>query len=487
MKESGRASGAASGIAVTGVAQIGRILLGFASTIILSRLLAPSDFGIVAMMMPAVALVGLVQDLGLGQATIQKDRLKAEQVDALFWLSFALSVLLAFLLALMAPLFADFYETPEVEALAYAFACLLVVWNLQSQPSALLARQMRFGALAKIDLLAAIAGFVAGVATAYFFRTYWALFIAMLATGLSGVVMTWLASGFRPQLPRKDRETLGMIGFGSSISGHNIFNFLERNADNILIGRFHDAAELGLYDRAYRLLLFPLQQVRNPVSRVMVPFLSRTREEPTRYAHGYRTCLTGLLAIVHPAVLTAVIFSEDVFRTLLGERWVDAAPIFFWLGLAGLHQIATSSLSWLFLSQGRGLDYLMVGGASAVISVSAFLIGLSDGALGVARAYAIADLAIKMPLVWIVATRSGPVGLPMMLKWAFPHIIALSVTAAVLMGISENVDALGIVLLTVVTLVAFGVHSLVLMLMPQSREIILQQVEQRLNFRRRAS
>ncbi|HAW57116.1 MAG TPA: hypothetical protein DCX29_20260, partial [Hyphomonas sp.] len=140
-----------------------------------------------------------------------------------------------------------------------------------------------------------------------------------------------------------------MIGFGSSIAGFDLLNFASRNADNILIARFHDAVELGLYDRAYKLLLFPLQKITYPLSRVMVPFLSRNVNQPERYKRAYFVAVTIILVAAQPGVLVGILFADEIFLVLLGKEWVPAAPVFMWLGIAGLVQVMTSTMGWLFV------------------------------------------------------------------------------------------------------------------------------------------
>ncbi|CAN0596093.1 unnamed protein product, partial [Laminaria digitata] len=112
------AAGLASGAAITGVAQGFRVVLGFVQGIVLARLLLPADFGLVAMVAPAVAFAAMVKELGLNQATVQRDQISQQIVSNLFWLSVSMSILLAVIMAACAPLLADFYGEPEVQALA---------------------------------------------------------------------------------------------------------------------------------------------------------------------------------------------------------------------------------------------------------------------------------------------------------------------------------------------------------------------------------
>lgn len=469
------------GVAYTGAAQAVRLALGFASGILLARLLAPEDFGLVAMLSPAVAFVGLVQDLGLSQATIQRERITRREVDTLFWVTLGLSLVLATILAASGPALAAFFREPRVTPLAVGFAGLVVVWSLAAQPVALLSREMRFKALAAIDVAAAALGLVVAAAVAFVFRTHWALLAGMLASALISVGGTWSALRFRPGRPAFGPGMGEILGFGGSVSGFNILNFFARNADNVLIGRAWGAFELGLYERAYKLLLLPLQQVTNPLGRVMIPFLSRRRDDPTAYRAGYRDAVTLLMIVTQPGILVGIVFAPDVFRVLLGERWVAAAPIFAWLGIAGLHQVMTSTLGWLFVSQGRGRDYLVLGATGATITVGAFVVGLPYGATGVAMAYALSDLALKLPLAWFLVGRSGPVSLDDLLRLAAPHLVALAVTGAALMGAAQLVDRAGFPTLAGVTVCAYGLSVATLLAFGEKRRLLAKHAQRSLD------
>lgn len=470
-EHAGRAIG---GIAYTSVAQAVKVTLGFMSTVLLTRLLAPEDFGLVAMVMPVVALAMLAQDFGLSQVTIQAERIENSEVSTLFWIGLLVSVLLAGGIAASASFVAQFYGEPRAMPLLLAFSGLVVVWGVSSQPVALLTRHMRFKALAAIDIGAALAGFAVGIAIAYVWRTYWALFAAALCVAFTTAAGSWIASRFRPTRPQGSGTLKRQLQFGGSVSGFNFMNFFARNLDAVLIGRVHGPAALGLYERAYKLLLFPLQQVTIPLARVMVPLLSRRQSDPEAYRRGYFDCVGALLLLVHPGVLTAIVFAPAAFAVVLGPQWVEAAPIFQWLGLAGLHQAATQTAGWLFLSQARGRDYLVLGALGSAITVGAIVVGLPGGPLGVATAYAISELALKVPLILAIAGRSGPVRTRHLIASFGPHLIALLVAAGALFAADAQLSVIGIEALVALTILSYLAYGATLLVFPAKRRLLAE-------------
>jgi PST family polysaccharide transporter len=468
---------AAKNVFLMGVAQAWRVAVGFAFAVVMARLLAPSDFGLMAMVATVTALVTMIQDLGTTQAVIQRDKIDQGQLNSLFWIATGLGCLLALLLSISAPAIARFFQEPRLEVLTIAFAAPIIAGGVQAIPAAILNRHMRFAELALIDALATAASFVVGVWLAWQFTSYWALYAAACASSLVMLVGYWVSSGFRPGKPQLDGETRAMIGFGSGISGFNLLNYLSRNADKILIGKFFGDVPLGFYDRAYRLLLFPLSQIHAPLGRVMIPLLSRSLSDPERYRRVYMECVSLILLAAQPAILFTTLYSTDVFRILLGERWLASAPIFAWLGIAGLHQIMTSTIGWLYISQGRGGGFFKLGLFGAVTTVASFVAGLPWGPVGVAAAYAISDYVVRLPVTWLSAGSAGPVTTRDLYTLAAPHALATAAAAAALLAVKpllETPDALACALLAALS---YAVYTAFLMLFPEKRAYLFKNAE----------
>ena len=414
--------------------------LSFLSAIVFARLLMPSDFGLVAMVAPLVAFAALVQDLGLSQATVQRETVTQPLLSALFWLNISGGAGLALLLILLAPALAAFYDQPEIVGLATAFASVIFLTSAQNQHLAIMTRRMDFLRISAIESAAASLGFLSGLIVAYVYATYWALLAASLVTALSSTVMFWIISGWRPGRSSFGGAFREIAGFSSGLTGHALFTYLARNLDDVLIGRFHGADALGLYDRAYKLLLFPLNQINTPLGRVVIPLLSRLRGERERYLGAYIEASTYLMMLTQPVIVILIVFAEDVFAVLLGERWVSAAPIFQVLGICGLQQIFTNTYFWLFVSQGRAKELFQLSVFRAVIACAAFVAGLPWGALGVATAYAASDILVRMPLQSWVLTRRGPLTPGALTRSLAPHLAATLCAAIAALGMAHQFE-----------------------------------------------
>jgi polysaccharide transporter, PST family len=463
---------AARSASLMGAVQAYRVGLGFLSNVLLARLLTPNDFGLVAMVSTVVAFVALAQDVGLSQVTIQRPQISLAQISALFWTTSGISLALAVALASMAPLVALFFGEPRLAPLTCAFALLIFLNGSLSQLFALLNRELRFGAIATIDALNITASAGVGVWVAWLTESYWALFASGLASTLVSLTCLWRMCGFRPVKPSFQGQFWEFVHFGAGVSGFHLANYFARNADNILIGKFYGSGPLGYYDRAYRLLLFPLEQIRNPLGRIMVPALSRLHHEPLRYRNAYLECITLMMIAVQPGLAFTIVFANQVFTILFGSHWLAAAPIFQWLGACGLHQIMTGTTGWLFLSQGRGGDFFKIGLFAGITTVISFVVGLPWGPLGVAIAYALSDYVIRLPMVLWWACRRGPIGLRELVFGVLPHAAATCTTLITLMGIAiafptpSPVASIGLVV------ASYVVYGIVIAIFPEKRRVL---------------
>src|SRR5260370_6086555 len=161
---------------------------------------------------------------------------------------------------------------------------------------------MRYFALASIGLISLVAGCVVATVLAWKGFHYWALVGSQLAFVFTGTVITWTVCRWRPGMPKKDTGVRSMLRFGGNFTGFSTINFFSRNLDNLLIGRFWGAQQLGLYSRAYQLMMLPIDQINEPVSSVAIPSLSRLTGSDTAYQRASLRMLEKVALLTMPAL-----------------------------------------------------------------------------------------------------------------------------------------------------------------------------------------
>lgn len=378
------------------------------SVMILARLLTPEDYGIVAMVTAITGFVSLFRELGLSSATVQSYEITRDQISSLFWINAGLGSLITLLIAASGPLMALFYRKPQLTWVAVGISFTSLFSSLGTQHAALLNRQMRFGKMAVIRVSAIFAGFVAAVVVALCGGTYWALVANSVTTSLWATGGFWIASGFRPGPPRLRTGVRRMVRFGANVAGFDIVNYFHRNMDNILIGRFWGPVQLGLYSKAYALLMLPMSNLRFPLGRVAFPVLSRLQNDPLKFRSYFLKYCSLLAFVTMPVVAVLYACSANAIRLILGPRWIGATELFSILALVSFIQPVASLRSTVLTSLGRGGRLFKWGLYNAIATVASFFCGIAWGAKGVAIAYCIATYAILHPTL-VYAFRDTPV------------------------------------------------------------------------------
>lgn len=463
---------AVRGAVATMVSQGLRFLIRLTSQIAIARLLLPADYGLIAMVTPLMALLQLVAELGLGQAVIQKERVSQREVSALFWFTLTVNLSLAALLALAAPLVALVYGEPRLTHVVLAFAALLPITAGLAVPHAMMMRNLRFYAMAAIDVGSPLAGLVAGYWAALSGLAYWSLVIAIAAETAGSALLVWTFARWRPSRPAYAREVWSFARVGGHVAGSNFANYVTTSADAVLLGLVGGKVQLGLYDRAYRLVTQPLGQLIGPFSRVAVPLLIRVSADAPRYRTAYRAMLEVMLLAGVPAILFLMVGARPLLELLLGPNWTDVAPVVSWICVGALAAPVQSSTGWLFLSQGRTDEQLRFAWITAAISVAAFVCGLPWGAVGVAASAGLAFALVATPLVCLAAARTGPIRPRDLVASLAPIAISGSLTGGALVWLAQLAPSPGWLQLLVGLMASYAVFLTSMIVLPAGRRML---------------
>lgn len=464
----------ARGGAVTIFSQGTKFLMSMVGTVILARLLTPEDYGLIGMVGVVTGFIAIFKDLGLSAATIQKAEITNEQISTLFWLNVTVSAGIMVLTALLSPAVAWFYGEPKLTGITIAYAGGFLLGGLAVQHEALLRRRMRFTALAVAEIVSLVVGIIVAVTLAWHGMRYWALVSSQLSFGLIYALAVWISCRWRPGFPVRNSGVRSMLAFGGNLTGFSIVNYFARNLDNLLIGRFWGPEQLGLYARAYQLLLLPIDQINTPITAVAVPALSRLGDAPERYRQAYLRLLEKVALLTMPAMAFMIASSDWLVSIVLGPKWAGVSRIFSLLGIVGLVQPIASTAGWLFVTQGRTNDMFKWGIIGSAITIVAIVAGLKWGAVGVAASYSLTYLIVITPTLFWFVSRTGPVRM-MDFYWTIaPIALAAGSSLAVLLLLKQfmtfNSRVAGLATSLVVTIATtFGI----LILLPRGRVALL--------------
>jgi PST family polysaccharide transporter len=417
-----------------------KIATQFAAAIVLTRLLPPAAFGLIAMAMALNTFLDPLKELGLTAATMQKSDITQGQVTALFWINVTGGALLTLALFLAAPLIASFYQQPELIPIIRWLAFTFALSGLAGQHWALLRRQMRYATVAAIDIGADLTAFTCAVVLAMSGAGYWALVAQRLIFPSLVLIGSWSLCRWRPGRPQWVPGVRELFGFGASVTGCNIAVAITRSIDQILIGWLWGPGVLGLYERTTRLLQVPITNIYAPLYAVAMPALSRIAHQPERYRRAFVEILEKLAMITMPAAALVIVTADWVVEFLFGSAWSAAAPLIGFFALAALYQPSLIASGLLYLTQDRPREMFRAMLIDSAISVASILAGLSFGVIAVAGCFAIAGLLLRLPFGFWLATRRGPVGVKDLYAAILPSAVAAMSVAGlewVLRGILE--------------------------------------------------
>ena len=378
------------------------------ATMVLARLLRPDDFGLAAMAIATVGILGKVKDVGLFTATIQSKDIDQAQATALFWMSAAVAAAVAVLTLAFAPAMGWFYHDARLVAVTAALAAVPFIDGVTLQSVAVMTRQMRFTALSVIDAAALATGMVASLALAWAGAGYWALVGHELVYSAAYSAVIWNACRWRPGWPRRHSGVGPLVAFGMHLSGFRILNFLALNLDTVFVGRFRGPAAAGIYDRAYRLLTIPGSLLNQPLSGVAIPTLSRLQGDPDRYRTFYLSWIRLVFGLTMPLVAFLFVDAERAVWTILGAQWMAIVPIYRVLAPAAFIGRLNVVTRWLYISTGRTDRQLRWSAFLLVPMVAAYAIGVGWGAMGVAAAHSLVTCALWFPGI-VYCCRTAPI------------------------------------------------------------------------------
>jgi polysaccharide transporter, PST family len=402
------------------VAQFLRMALTLMVSAILSRLLTPEDFGLVAMAATVTIFMQLFTDLGLSTATVQSEKLDQDAVSALFFINLVAGGFVALAAVAASPLAAAVFGDPPIFPLAAAMALTIPLAAATAQHNALLQRGMRWLTIQWIALAALGIGSAAGILLAW--RTelgYWALVAQALATALSNLVLTWVVCPWRPGRKLRWSAAASALNFGLHLGGFNFINYFHRQLDNLLIGWRWGTEELGHYARAYQLLTLPLTLVSGPVASAIVPALSRLQDDPDRWRKTFLKAFGAVNIVSSGVTVLLVVCAKPLVEFLYGPAWSKAADIFALLAISMFAATPMNASGWIYVSLGKTRRMLKWGLIAIPIYVLAFFLGLPFGAGAVALSYSIAVLLTAIPCL-AFAAHGTPLSLGELLRLALP-------------------------------------------------------------------
>ena len=300
--------------------------INFVLGLIVARLLMPEDYGVIAMLGIFMAVAQLFTDCGFGNALIRKiDRTEVDCSTA-FYFNIVIGLLSYGILFLSAPLIANFYGMPILTEVVRVFSLTIFFNSLGIVPRALRSIAVDFKSQAYASVSAAIVSGLLGLYLAYSGFGVWALVWQTVVGAFLNMVVIWMLARWMPMWAYSWQSFREMFSYGSKLMASGLLHTLYTNASTLVIGKFYTPAELGFYDRGYKIAAFPSLRFGDILHQVTFPILAKLQDDNVRLIHAYHQymAMTSMVIFFLMTLLAAV--AKPLIGILLTEKWMDAVP-----------------------------------------------------------------------------------------------------------------------------------------------------------------
>lgn len=429
-------------------ARVAGLVIQMIGTVVLARLIAPSQFGLFAIAAVFYGFGGLAGNLGLGTAIIQRPRITQAHLSTAFWFNAVIGVVLTLLQIALAPLLATWLHQPDVTPLIQmvAFAYTL---SLSTVPMAILERSMKFRTVAIVEMFSSWTALACAVIGAFMgFGAYaligQILIFNVLLSASALIAAHWLPRA-RPTL--EALKDLWSVSIWFTLG--NLIGYWGQSADTLALGRTQSTAQVGYYNRGINLMQLPMRHLGGVLTRVTTPALSYMQSDVERSKAAWLRSVTLMALVSFPVCLGMAAAAPALVRTLWGATWMPVVPLLQVLSLAGIAWSLVVAAEGLLMARGRARTFFILSIVSSVITIAAVLIGVRYGAIGVAWAILIRGLILLPIYIRVCLSDLGVTVLDVLHSIWKPLVSALAM-GAVVWGVGRVITSLPALLLLVV-------------------------------------
>jgi O-antigen/teichoic acid export membrane protein len=308
----------------------------FVVALTLTRLLSPSDFGVMALLTLFSSLSMAFVDSGMSVALIRQQTSTRGEETSVFWFNLAVGLLCAGGLSLAAPYVARFYRQPVLRPLMAVAAAQVVIGSLGAVQSALLTRGLRFRQLLIVGALATSVSGALGVGLALAGFGVWSLAWQILAMSATTTSCLWFVGGWRPSLSFEFAHVRALFRFSGSLLVSSLLDLSYNQGFSAIVGKLYGVGDLGFYNRGSSVQGVASGMLSTLVGRVTLPLFSARADDPAALRRGVSLALRTAMAINVPAMIGLAVLADLVVVALFGERWRPSGPILSVLALSGL-------------------------------------------------------------------------------------------------------------------------------------------------------
>jgi len=417
--------------------KLGTHASSFIVTIILARILEPSDFGLIAIIMVIVSLATIFSDIGLGGALIQRKRLHQIHYSSVFFFNISAGFILTVITFLSANWVGEFYNNEELTPVLQVTSLLFVISAFHAVQTVVLKRELKYDILTKVNLIASIASGVIGVALAFCGAGVWSLVVQLISREIIINIVIWSKTSWVPKIAFSLKALKQLWSYGMNMFLAEVLDTIYEKADYLIIGKLFTPVTLGFFHQAKQLNNFVIEYSAGSLMSVLFPVLSKIQNDLVKFQRVVLKS-TGIISFVTFLLLGGLyLVADEVIILLLSEKWTPSVFYFKIILLSGFAYPISALMVNVLSSRGKSKDFLRLEIYKKIIQTGNFYILYAFGIqvflyslvvsslLGTALNIRFATREIDIPFLSIVR--------PLMVQ----AIITVALVMAILMAIND--------------------------------------------------
>jgi PST family polysaccharide transporter len=359
--------------------------------IILARLLPPADFGLLGMTVIFTGLADLFSTLGMGASIVKIKELNNTHISVATLTTVILGILVFTIFFFLAPIISNFYNEPKLILILRLLSIIFILKGLSTVSYSLIMRRMDFKSILKIELGSFLFGYsFITILLAFLGMGVWSLVIGRLSSSILSNIQIQIKQPIKLKFEFSKKEFNELFSYGSGLSISKFLNYTASNIDYLIIGKFLNSFQLGLYQRAYNLMTLPISQISSSIYNVLFPAFSRVQDNPERLRVAYLRTIKTVVFLIFPILTSFIIGGEYVILGLYGENWSGAINAFKLLAIAGFFRTTLSYSGAIAHATGKVYTEVIQQLVYLTVLAVGVYIGIKNGIEGASVAVVIA-------------------------------------------------------------------------------------------------
>lgn len=379
------------------------VIRGFTllKTLVLARLLLPSQFGTYGIGLLILGLLEMLTETGVNVVLVQERKNIDKFVNTAWVVSIVRGILISFIIVLLTPFIANFFNNPESTTFLYWTSLIPLIRGFINPSIVKYQRELEFNkefwfksCLVAIDV-------VTSLIFCFIYRSELALISGMVLSALIEVVVSNIVVSPKPKIEFDKDKLIHVVNKGKWITGAKIFDYLFSHGDDIVVGKILGTASLGIYQQAYRISSLPTTEVAEVFQRVTFPYFAKNSTDQKAVIKIYLKSITWTLVFILPVGIILFLFPHQVVQILLGENWLSVAPVIRVLAIFAVIKTITNSVFPILLGINRQdlVAYLTLTGILG-LGISIYPLVNMYGLVGAAYSTIIGSVVMILPAVY---------------------------------------------------------------------------------------